>query len=285
MRIIVCVKEVGYVYHPLALSKSGNEIDMEKVLYVINPYDEIAVEEAVRIKDCLEDCEILLITAGSPRSERSLRYAFALGGDRMIRIDFETLDPWTTSIALAEVIKNLPYDIIFCGKKAIDNNAGLVGSYLAELLGIPQVSGIVKMEIQVEANQAVVHRYLGRGDRQIVECGLPALFTVENGLNDPRYPSLANRLSAERELVHVIDPGSLNLSLDSDMDLLKSMNLSSPRPKPKRIFTPDSNLSASERMKLIMTGGAVEKKSRLIEGHTNDVVKKVIDILVQEDIV
>ena len=250
MRIIVCVKEVGYVYHPLAIRKLGDKIDLEKVVYMINPYDEIAVEEAVRIKDSCKDCEISLITVGSPRSEKALRYAFALGGDRMIRIDFETLDPWTTSLVLAEVIKGLKYDIIFCGKKAIDNNAGLVGPCLAELLRIPQVTGIVKMEMQVEKNQTVVHRYLGRGDRQIVECSLPALFTVESGLNDPRYPSLANRLSAERELIQVIDPGSLNLGSGSEIELERFMNVSPPRPKPKRVFTPESNLSASERMQL-----------------------------------
>ena len=156
---------------------------------------------------------------------------------------------------------------------------------MAELLGIPQVSGIVRLEIQPEMNKAVVHRYLGRGDRQAVECSLPALFTMENGLNEPRYPSLANRLSAETEQIEVIAPSSLSLGIDREIELTKYMRLSAPRPKPKKVFTPESTLSASERMKLIMTGGKAEKKSGLVEGDVKDIVDKVFEVLVQEDIV
>ena len=223
MKVVVCIKEIGYVYYPLALSTSGDKIDPEKMVFMLNPYDEIAVEEAVRIKERHRDCEVLLITVGPPSSERALRYSFALGGDRMIRIDFESFDPWTISVILAEVIRDLKYDIVLCGKKALDNNAGVVGSYMAELLGIPQVSGIVRLEIQPEMNKAVVHRYLGRGDRQAVECSLPALFTMENGLNEPRYPSLANRLSAETEQIEVIAPSSLSLGIDREIELTKYM--------------------------------------------------------------
>jgi electron transfer flavoprotein beta subunit len=115
------------------------------------------------------------------------------------------------------------------------------------------------LELLPQQKKAVADRYLGRGDRQVVECSLPALFTVEKGLNDPRYPSLANRLSAEREDIEVIEPASLGFSTDNDMDLTRYMTLSPPRPKPRKIFTPESNLSASERMRLLMSGGLTEK--------------------------
>lgn len=281
MKVVVCVKQVRYVYGDLPLRRIRNEIDPEKVVLMINPYDEIAVEEATRIKERYEDCEVVLITVGPPASEESLRYSFALGGDRMIRIDSETDDPWSVSAILAAVIRDLHYDIILCGKKAIDSNAGLVGSFIAESLKIPQVSRIVRLELLPEENKAVADRYLGRGDREVVECSLPALFTVEKGLNDPRYPSLLNKFSAERKEIEVIEAASLGLSADTDMDLTRYLTLSPPRPRPKKIFTPESNLSASERMRLLMTGHRAEKETDMIEGNPKVIAGKVAETLIQ----
>jgi len=285
MRIVVCVKQVRYVYHHLPLGEARNEIDPEKMALMINPYDEIAVEEAVRIKERYKDCEVILITVGPPASEEMLRYAFALGGDRMIRVDSESDDPWSISVILAEAIKDLNYDIVICGKKTIDNNAGLVGSFLADLLNIPHVSRIVRLELSPQEKKAVVHRSLGRGDRQVLECSVPALFTVEKGLNDPRYPSLPNRLSAKKAEIEVIESSSLGLSTDDEMNIVQYMTLSPPRPKPKKVFTPDSNLSASERMRLLMTGQKTEKKVGLVEGNVGDIAGKVVEALVQEKVV
>lgn len=284
MKVVVCIKQVIYVYGDLPLRGIRNEIDPEKVVAMINPYDEIAVEEAARIKERYHDCEVVLITVGPPASEESLRYSFALCGDRMIRINCESGDPWSISVILAEVMKDLNYDIILCGKKAIDSNAGLVGSFIAESLNIPQISRIVRLELLPEQKKAVADRYLGRGDRQVVECSLPALFTVEKGLNDPRYPSLPNRLSAEREEVEVIELASLGVSTDNEMDLTRYLTLSPPRPKPRKIFTPESNLSASERMRLLMTGHMTEKKAGLLKGNPEDIAGKVVEILTQEKV-
>jgi electron transfer flavoprotein beta subunit len=282
MKVVVCIKQVRYVYGDLPLHGIRNEIDPEKVVLMINPYDEIAVEEAARIKERYDGCEIILVTVGPRASEESLRYSYAIGGDRMIRVDFESDDPWSISAILAEVIKDLNYDVILCGKKAIDTNAGLVGSFIAESLKIPQVSRIVRLELLPEENKAVADRYLGRGDRQVVECGLPALFTVEKGLNDPRYPSLRNKFSAEREVIEVIETASLGFSSDNGMDMTRNLTLSPPRPRPRKIFTPESNLSASERMRLLMRGHRAEKTAGLIEGNPEDIAGKVAEILIQE---
>ena len=285
MRIVVCIKEIRHVYRDLPLCGIRNEIDPEKVVFMINPYDEIAVEEAVRIKERTKDCEVVLITVGPASSEETLRYSYALGGDRMIRVDCETGDPWSISLILAKVVSDLNYDMILCGKKAIDSNAGLVGSFMAEALNIPQICRIVKLGLLPEENKAVVDRYLGRGDRQVMECNLPALFTVEKGLNDPRYPSLPNRLSAERKEIEVIKLSSLSCHIDYEMDLTRFMTLSPPRPKPKKIFIPESHLSASERMRLIMTGHETEKKGGLLEGSAKDIAGKVVNVLIQEKVV
>ena len=285
MKIVVCIKRVRYLYHDLPLFENRNEIDPEKMVFMINPYDEIAVEEAIRIKERYPDCEVVLITVGPAASEEALRYSFSFGGDRMIRVDYESSDPWSISALLSETVKDLRCDIILCGTKAIDTNAGMVGVFMAEALNIPQVSRIVRLELFPEKKMVEVDKYLGRGDRQIVKCNLPALFTVEKGLNDPRYPTLSNRLSAEREEIEVIDPSSLGFFMNSEMDLTRYMTFSLPISKLKKIFTPESHLSASERMKLLMTGHMTEKKGSLIEGKPKEIASKVVDVLVQEKVI
>jgi len=284
MRVIVCIKQICYVYHPIAIDSSGRDIDPEKMVYMLNPYDEVAMEEAMKIKERFAGSEVIVITAGPPRTEEALRYAFAFGADRMIRIDCQNLDPWTTSLILAETIRDLKYDIILCGKKAIDTNDNQVGSFVAEILEIAQVSGIVRMEVLPDMKKVIVERYLGKGDREAVECDLPALFTVEKTLNDPRYPTLPNRLRAEKEKIESIEATALNIHVDVEMDLREFASLAPPRPKPKKVFTPDSHLSASERRRLIMSGGVTEKKSNLFEGAPEDIAKRIVNILIKEKI-
>ena len=285
MKIVVCIKRVRYVYYDQPLFENKNEIDPEKMVFMINPYDEIAVEEAVRIKERYPGCEVVLITVGPTASEETLRYSFGLGGDRMIRIDYESSDPWSISALLSQTVQDLGFDIILCGTKAIDTNEGLVGVFMAEALNIPLVSRIVRLKVFPEDKKVEVDRYLGRGDRQVVECNLPALFTVEKGLNDPRYPTLSNILAAEREEIEVIDPNSFGFHMDYGMDLTQYMTLSLQRSKPKKIFTPDSHLSASERMRLLMTGHMTEKKGSLLEGKPEDIASKVVDVLIKEKVI
>lgn len=283
MKVVVCIKQIRYLYHPLAFAGRESSINPDKMVFMLNPYDEIAMEAAVRIKEHYEDCEIIVITAGPPMSEEALRYAFATGGDKMIRIELNSNDPRLIATALAEKINDLQCDLILCGKKSLDYNSGQVGSFLAEKLDLPQVSGIVKLEIIPYKNMAVVDRYLGRGDRQRVECRLPALFTVEDGLNDPRYPILSKRLLAEQEEIEVVEEKNQDQNLDEKQKLWEALQLSPPRPKPKRIFIPDSKLSAKERMQLIMSGGISKKENKLLQGDSRDIARKIVDVLEKEN--
>ena len=286
MRIIVCIKQTGYICHPIAIDRKGGEIDHEKIVYMINPCDEAAMEEAIRIKQRFPGAEVIALTLGPPRAEEALRYAFAFGADKMIHVIGESPDSLSTATVLAKVIEGLDFDIILCGKKSIDSNAGMAGSFLAELLDIGHTTGIVKLDVFPEKGRAIVERSIGRGDREQVECALPALFTVERGINDPRYPTLPNRLRGGKEVIEHIEMASLNIRFNIESGLGGSISLSPPRPKPKKVFTPDSRLSASERKRLIMSGGGkTAKKGELIEGNPDEVAKIIIDVLVREKIV
>lgn len=285
MKVIVCVKQVRYVYHPIAIDPLTGDIDPEKTVSMLNPFDEFAVEEAMGIKDIFPESEVTVLTVGSSAAEEGLRYAFAHGADKMVRIDCETNDPWTISLALAEAIKSLQYDIVLCGEKAIDTNDNQVGSFVAEFLDIGQVSAIVRLEVFPEAKKAVAERYLGKGDRELIECDLPALFTVHRSSVDPRYPTLGSRLRAEREAVERIDITALDIDSEDKPDLSQFTVLTPPRRKPKKVFTPDSHLSASERRRLAMSGGAVNKKKDVLRGTPDEIASRLADILMEEKIV
>lgn len=286
MRIIVCIKQTGCICHPIAIERRGGEIDHDKMVYMINPCDEAAMEEAIRIKERVPGTEVIALTLGPPRAEEALRYAFAFGADKMIHVIGETHDSLSTATVLAKIIGDLDFDIILCGKKAIDSNAGMVGSFIAGLLDIGHTTGIVKLDVLNEEKKAIVERSIGRGDREQIECMLPALFTVERGINDPRYPTLPNRLRSEKEGIERIEMASLNVRLDHGSGSGGSTTLSPPRPKPKKAFTPDSRLSASERRRLLMSGGGkTVKKGELIQGTPEETAKTIVDVLVREKIV
>lgn len=287
MKIVVCIHRVSYIYHPGAIALSG-QIDQEKRVFMLNPYDEAAVEEAIRIKEKIEGAEIVLLMIGREETEQTLRYACAMGGpkiDRMIRIDHDHFDPWTSSLMLAKVIEQTGFDIVFCGKKVIDNNASQVGAFVSEFLNVPQVSGIVKFELYHRDRKAVVERYLGKGDREEVESILPALFTTEIGLNDPRYPTVPNRLIVEKRKVEVVDPGSLGIDFTGEETLTPITKLFPPRLKTRNVSLPDSSLSASDRMNQMLSGGGAKKEGgAILEGSAKESAKYIVEFLIQNRI-
>lgn len=285
MKIVVCIKQIKYLCYPIGIFNSDDHLDRDTSALMINPYDEFAIEEAIRIKDKGANCEIIVLTLGYKETEVALRYAFAFGADRMIRINYESFDPWITSVILARVINKLDAKIVLCGKKAIDNNGNQVVQSMAELLKCQMVAGVVKINIFPETNNAIVERKIGRGNRQVIDCKLPAVFGVDKGINKPRYPTLTNRHLAEAKNVEIVDVDTLKISLSEMRDLTKSMTVEPPRPNPKNIFTPDSKLSASERMKQIMTGTSEKKQGKLFDGKASNTSDEIIEILVKENVI
>jgi electron transfer flavoprotein beta subunit len=284
MRIVVCIKQVGYIYDPTAIDLSTGEIDLEKKVSMLNPYDEVAVEEAIKIKEAVSDCEVVILTAGQSETEGALRYAHAMGGDRMVRIEFESSDPWAIASILASAIEKTGYDLVLCGKKATDTNGGQVGSFIGELLRVPQVSGIVGLNFFAQEGNAIVERYLGKGDKEEMECRLPALFTVDMGLNNPRYPTLSNRLEAEKAEIEVLNPATLEGSSDGEESRTEIMQFSQPRPKTRKVFTPDSSLSGADRLKQMMSGGSTEEASDILQGPADHLAGHIAEFMIQEQV-
>lgn len=287
MRIVVCVKRVGRMIHPAAVDLATGRPDPERMVFMLNPEDEVAVEAALRLREAIPDCSVTLLTAGSADAEEALRRAGAMGGrliDSMVRIDFEPADAWTAAVALAAALRGLGFDLVLCGRRAADTNSGQVGSFIAELLDLPQVSGVVKLDLRSGAPPLVVERSLGRGDREEVECSLPALLTVDVALNEPRYPTFPDRICAERASIDRVEPTTLITGTTET--LVEFGKLTPPRPRTRKAFTTDTGLSVADRMSQMVTGGAIRKEGgAVLEETPDEAARQIVAFLVEHGFV
>ncbi|HUU51330.1 MAG TPA: electron transfer flavoprotein subunit beta/FixA family protein [Nitrospinota bacterium] len=228
MKIIVCVKDVPDTESNIRITHDGKGIEQESVTFILNPYDEFAVEEALRIKESIGG-EVTALTLGLQSAERVLRACFGLGVDNgiLIRDDSFTNDPFLTASAIASYLKNISFDILLFGKKGVDLNYGQVGVMTAEILGIPSVSAITKLEIG--ESKVLCHRE-AEGNVEKLEVPLPAAFTAEKGLNEPRYPSLKLKMQAKKKEIQVVEAQKT----DSRINLVK-MEYPPKRPEGKII--------------------------------------------------
>ncbi len=289
MKIVVCIKQINYIYARTGRDPSTHFISEEDRINIVNPYDEVAVEEAIQVKENNKgDSEVILITLGDLIAERALRRCFAMGADKLIQINhpcFGQLDSWGTSVILAKAIERLKPDLVFCGKEAIDENSGQVGAYLAELLGIPYVSCVVGLELLSYRKKARIHRALGKGDKEVVECEVPALFSVDRELNDPRYPTLPNLLRALKQKIESWGPELFDLTLDDLKPMTEVLEINYPRPRPKRTVAPDSHLNGYERTLFLLSGSRVEKAGLILEGSPEELVSRTIQFLNEKGII
>lgn len=200
MKIVVFLKKVPDTGIPIKVSSGGDDIVRDSSLsYVTNPYDEYAVEEALKIREKLGDVEIVAISLGDENTKDILRNALALGVDRTILLrydDFHWLSGHRVASVLAKTVKEEGFDLILMGKEAVDLGEGQVGGYLAEHLSVPIVSYIVKLDL--EDGTARVEREVDEG-REVLKVKLPAILTCEKGLNEPRLPSLRGIMMAKKK--------------------------------------------------------------------------------------
>jgi len=189
MNSIVCLKEVPDTETRIQV-RDGKVVD-EGIQYVVNPYDEYALEEALKWQEQYGG-SVTLVSLGPERARESILKGLAMGADEVYHLSDEAFlggDTYATAKALAAAIAKLGnYDVIFCGKQAVDDDSASVGIMLAELLDLPHVSVVSSLEIAKDAKSARAERDI-EGGKEVVETPLPAVFTAQKGLNEPRYPS------------------------------------------------------------------------------------------------
>jgi len=213
MNIVVCIKQVPATEAKIRVTPSGNDIDRTHLSYVVNPYCEFGVEEALRIKERLGAGEVTVVSLGPSKVVEALRTCLAMGADRAIHLrddSFEGGDSFATALALATALKRLSFDLLLFGKQAVDDDDGAVGIQVAELLGLPHVAVVNKLEINAEHKSAVAHRQI-EGGIEVVEISLPAVITCQKGLNEPRYASLPGIMKAKQKPLQELDLKTLGL--------------------------------------------------------------------------
>lgn len=212
MKIFVCVKQVPDTETKVRVGSDGKSLDTSAIKWVMNPYDEFAVEEAVKLRDANPGSQVFVITVGpKKRVGEALRTALAMGADEGIVVDAaEDLEPLRVAQALAAAIKSEGgADLVLAGRLAIDDNAASVGPMLAEFLGVAHSSVVSK--VQISGGQAVVERDIEGGAKEIVELKMPAVLTANKGLNMPRYASLPGIMKAKKKVLKELDAAALGV--------------------------------------------------------------------------
>jgi len=198
LKIAVCLKQVPSTDTRIKIAPDGKRIDPAGVTFVTNPYDEFALEEAIRLKEA-KGGEVVVLSAGGQGAVAALRNALAVGADSAVLLKTDA-DPDALAVArlLADEIGGKGYDLVLCGKQAVDDDAAQVGPMLAEMLDLPCATVVVKLELT--EGKARATREI-EGGVEIVEMPLPALIAAQKGLNEPRYASLKGIMAAKKKPV------------------------------------------------------------------------------------
>lgn len=214
MKIVALVKSVPDTESKIKITGDGTGIEQAGLKYVMNPYDEYAVEEGIRIRERLkDDTTVVAVSLGPDRVVDVLRTALAMGADDAIHVGdpaFEGGDAVTNARVLAEVIRPLGVDLILGGKQGIDDDSAQTVAALAEFLGIGQA--LIVSELKMEGKTITARRRIEGGD-ELVEISLPAAVTCEKGLNEPRYASLPGIMKAKKKEIKKV--GLADLELDA----------------------------------------------------------------------
>lgn len=253
MNILVLLKQTIGTEEKIVLE--NGKISEVGVEFIINPYDEYAIEEAIKLRD-EHGGEVTVITIGSDRVESALRTALAMGADKAVLVDEEDLESDEYSVAkiLAAVFKDREYDIILGGNMSVDNGSGQMGPRLAEHLHIPQVTTITKLD--VDGGKATVQRDV-EGDVETIEVSLPVLLTAQQGLNEPRYPSLPGIMKAKKKAVELLTVGDLNIEGDVSAKTIITETYLPPKKKAGRILASEGQNQVKELVQLLRSEAKV----------------------------
>lgn len=229
MKIVVLLKQTFDTEAKIVIDPAG-KISRQGVTLVMNPYDEYAVEEALRIKEKAGG-EVTVVSAGGPETQDALRQALAMGADKAILVTDAGLaegDEFTAASVLAKAVSGLEYDLILAGWRAIDDNSSQVALRVAEILGLPQVN--VVTGLVVEDGKATATREI-EGGSEVVQVPLPALFTAQKGLNEPRYPSMKGIMQAKKKPMQKVSLADLGLDAGQAAPKVKILSYFLPSPR------------------------------------------------------
>ena len=233
MKILVPIKRVPDTDQKIRLRDDRREIDIEHLPFVINPFDAIALEEAIRIGEQQDQVEVLAVGIGTELYETELRTALAMGADRALLVEVQEysdaqggLDSWNIACLLREIVDREKPDLVLMGKQAVDDDAGQAAQFLAALLNWPQATFASSVELQPDG--AGVARETDSGI-ETVQVGLPAVISTDLRLNEPRYASLPSILKSRKKPIERIPLAELGIHLEPRIEILEMEAVSAER--------------------------------------------------------
>jgi len=221
VKILVTVKRVPDPETVIKINADGTGIATDNIKWVVNPFDEYGIEEALRLKEKVAGSEVVLVSIGVATSQEQLRTGLAMGADRAILVKSDdALEPLAVARVLAKVVETEKPDIVLLGKQAIDDDANAVGQMLAEILGWPQATFASKVELAGDQKSAKVTREVD-GGLETLNVPLPAIVTADLRLNEPRYASLPGIMKARKKELKEIPVGDLGVDVAPKVRITK----------------------------------------------------------------
>jgi electron transfer flavoprotein beta subunit len=247
MKILVAIKQVPDTATQVKIAADAKSIETAGITWIVSPYDEFALEEALRIKEKRGQGEVVAVTLGPERAKEALRSCLAMGADRAVHVNdpaFNDADTLTTARALAAVIKQEQPGLVLVGRQAIDDDMGAVGAQLAEVLGWPCAYWIMEDTIDADGKTVKAARQV-EGGLEVFDIPLPAVLAAQKGLNEPRYPTLKGIMGAKKKEIKDMKASDLGLGAEAPQLAITNLEALPPRP-PGRIVEGDIATAVKE---------------------------------------
>lgn len=281
MNICVCVKQVEHTYARTGMDPRRHYLNPQDRIFRVNPYDEAAMELALKAKSRIARSRVIVLTLGAMQAEEELWRLVGLGADQLCHVELTRpeapdapFDSWTKAALLGQAVRAVAGDIVLCGKESIDRRNGLVGACLARQLDRPFVSGIMDLDPQADGAAARVTQNAGKGRRRIVECGLPAVFSVDLFSGTPAIAAFASVRDARRQPLT-----RLVYNPDAITPKTRCLGIEAPRPRTRPVVAPDSGLPAYDRIQTLLAGSKIQKKGKTVLGPPDSQVREIMDFL------
>ncbi|HET7499289.1 MAG TPA: electron transfer flavoprotein subunit beta/FixA family protein [Candidatus Eisenbacteria bacterium] len=234
MNLLVFVKQVPDTETRIQIQ--NGQVDVSSVKWIVNPYDEFAIEEALRIKERLGAGRVTVASLGPERVKEAIKYGLSLGADEGVWLKGDGValgDPGSVATVLAAAAKKIGFDLILTGKQGVDQDWSQVGVMLAERLDVPHVSVVVTLNVDAGAKKGTAHREV-EGGAETVEFELPAVITAQKGLNEPRYASLKGIMAVKKKVIPEWTLGDLGVDAASVGDAAAGVRILEALPPPAR---------------------------------------------------
>jgi electron transfer flavoprotein beta subunit len=290
MKIIVCLKEVVDSTLSLDFGLRNKAVFNEGLPLRLNPNDVEALVKALGLKqpDTDTPVEITLISIGPQRVEGYLRDGLALGADRAVRIwgeDLADLSSHQKARLLLKAVSLFGADLVLTGARSLDTGNGQVGPLMAAWLNLPCVGEVARIELAEETKSITLTRDIGRGERETIQCPLPAVITVKGEGKLP-YASLDKFLESQYSEVRLLSLADLDIStVELRNDPTKVTGLAFPRPRPKKVSMPESSLPAFDRILKLLEGGISKRQGKMLEGSGEELADQLFELLMEEGVI